>query len=161
MTWISKKALADLEREINNLDPKKIAQDAIKNLGELPRDVQEQIRGIVRSEIGNLPDRLDENVKKIDEQKAKIEEFISSSKKLVKMILPIIVSRIEKHLEKIKTDELVGSIKDIIEEAFGKVFEEKPKDEKILNDEEIPTDKEETAAESEQQAAGEEIPDST
>ena len=112
MAWISKKKLneriTELERKVNELDPQKIAEKAIRNLEELPKDIQEQIRGIVRSETENFNDRLEKNKTEIEAQKEKLNNLRS---------------RIKENGQKV-----VNGISDVLKEVFGPSFKEIPID---------------------------------
>ena len=160
MAWISKKKLAkkitELEEKINKLDPQKIAKEAIKNLEELPKDVQEQIRGIIRSETENLNDRLGKNETETKAQKEKHNNLCS---------------RIKENGRKV-----VNGIVCVLEEVFGPILKEKPEetispdepeteetsdDKEITAEEQVSANEETNSTGSEQQNTEEEVPDGT
>ncbi|GAG52892.1 unnamed protein product, partial [marine sediment metagenome] len=91
-----KERIAELERKVNELDPQKIAERAVKNLRELPKDIQEQIRGIIRSETENLNDRLKKNVEEIEAVKEKINSLRNRIRENGKKVLTGIFKEIEK-----------------------------------------------------------------
>jgi len=123
MAWILKKKLDEritkLERKVSELDPQKIAERAVKNLRELPKDVQEQIRGIVQSETENLNDRLEKNETEIEAQKEKLNNLRS---------------RIKESGQKI-----INGVSNALKEVFGPSFKEIP------NEPEKQTTEEETS----------------
>jgi len=110
MAWISKKKLderiTELEKKVNELDPQKIAERAVKNLRELPKDIQEQIRGIIRSETKNLNDILEKDKIEIAAQKEKLENLRS---------------RIKENGQKV-----INGISNVLKEVFGPSFKEIP-----------------------------------
>jgi len=125
----SRKKTAKLRGKIEQLNPQEIAKRAVKNLEELSENIQEQIRGIVRSETENLSDRLKKNETEIEAQKEKLDNLRS---------------RIRENGQKI-----VNGIFGVLKEIFGPILKEKPEEttagepenEEILGDEEIPADK--------------------
>lgn len=110
MAWISKKELkkklTELEKKVNELDSKKFPQ-------ELPEDIREQIRGIVRSETKKLFDDLSQTQKDLKTTDAQLVELTGKVKKFISLTRKI-------------TKVLVQDIQNKLKEALGEdFFEEK------------------------------------
>lgn len=148
-----------LNKQLAELDPQKIAERAIKNLKELPKDIQEQIREIIRSETENLNDRLEKNKTEIEAQKEKLNNLRSrigeNGRKIINSILNVLKEVFE------------PSIKEILREPEKIVLSDESSTKEISDDEEtvvkeqISTNEETNNTDSEQQTVKEEVPDDT
>ncbi len=152
MAWISKRKLderiTELEREVSELNPQKIAKEAIKNLEELPKDVQGQIRGIIRSETKNLNDRLENIETEVEARRKELDSLRSGIKKVIESISSLF-GEVSGPIPEEKAEETISSDEPETEEASG--------DKEASTGEQVLADGGGTATESEQ-TAKEEIP---
>jgi len=143
-----KKENAKLRKKVKQLDPQKIAKEAIINLKELPKDIQEQIRGIIQSKTKNLNDRLEKNEKETEAQKEKLENLRSKIKE--------------------NGRKVVKGIFDVLEEVFGPIPKEKPEveetpdDKEAISDEQVPADEGKTVTDESEakETSDDEVPES-
>ncbi len=112
MAWISKKKrIAKLEEKVGKLGREKFPE-------ELPENIKEQIRGIVRSETKKLSDGLNQTREDLNttntqltELTGKVKKFISSTREITKTV--------------------AQGVWNNLKEALGKdFFEEKPEEPK-------------------------------
>ena len=107
MAWISKKKLkeelTELQKKVKELDSKKFPE-------ELPENIKEQIRGIVRSETEKLSNDLDKVRKDLNttsdqliELTGKVKKFISLTRKITKTIF----QEIEKKLREVLGEDFL------------------------------------------------------
>lgn len=123
-----KKRIAELEKRVSGLEAEKFPE-------ELPENIKEQIRGIVRSETERLSDDLDKVRKdsqtinaQLVELTEKVRKFFSSTQETTKMVVT-------------DAQGILNKLKEVLSESF---FEEKA--------EEAPEAQEPTGVEAEQVA---------
>jgi len=98
--WVSKKKFDELKERVNKLDPENVRKDlreATNNISSWKIEATQEVMKAINEKTELISTRLEGLVNKVTEQDKKIEEFISSTQKITKVVL----SRISELVEEI------------------------------------------------------------